>query len=88
LKIPSVKTETTRTITQVIRILIFCTSFQTKEDAQKISSFLDRMSGVKSWTMDLEDCDRVLHMVCETLPVGHILNAIETAGFNIWEMAD
>jgi|GEM_PF-1371401 len=89
LKIPSVKTETPRTITQVIRILIFCTFFQTKEDVQKITPLFGLIPEVISWTVDLEDCDKVLRVVClEDMTASFVKLKLQGCDFLIREMSE
>lgn len=73
---------------QVSQILIFCTSLQSVEDVRKIAPVLDAFPGISSWSVDLEDCDKVLRLLCALMPANSIVQAIAKTGFNIREMTD
>ncbi len=87
-KLPTVNTATAMLAVMEDQILIFCTSLQTLDDVQKISPALNSIPEIKSWSVDLEDCDKVLRVVSESYLMSGILNAIEKTGFNILEMPD
>lgn len=48
--------------------LVFKTSFQTKEDIRSISNVLDNHSEILCWSLDLENWEKVLRIVC---PIKH-----------------
>jgi len=75
--------------TSVLRgsdILICCTSLQNRGDVQKLSSVLDAIPEVLSWTVDLEDCDKVLRIEKRKMTAEDLLSTLDSAGFDIREM--
>ncbi|MGK6351318.1 hypothetical protein [Parapedobacter sp. DT-150] len=48
-------------------ILIFKTDVHTTERVQRVATALGTVDSIKQWTVDLEDCDRVLRIVALNL---------------------
>lgn len=46
--------------------LVFRTLLQTTEDVNKISKILDTHPGVLCWSLDLENWEKVLKIICST----------------------
>jgi hypothetical protein len=46
-----------------MHILVFCTDVRRRGDLNKLKPALDALPEVVRWTIDLEDCDRVLRIV-------------------------
>jgi hypothetical protein len=69
-------------------ILIFCTSLNNSADVQKIAPFIETMKEVLSWSVDLEDCDRVLRLVAKGLDATLVVRLLRRKGISIREMED
>ncbi len=69
-------------------VLIFCTSLNSSVDVQKIAPFIEALKEVKSWSVDLEDCDRVLRVVSRGLDASIVINLLSRMGVSVREMED
>jgi hypothetical protein len=69
-------------------VLIFCTSLNNSADVQKIAPFIKALQEVKSWSVDLEDCDRVLRLVSPGLDASIVIKLLKRIGVSILEMED
>ncbi len=69
-------------------IFIFRTSIHTADDQLRVSQVFDNLLGVSKWTVDLDDCDRVLRVVCTGLAPSHIEHGIRALGYECEELPD
>ncbi|RIV19988.1 hypothetical protein DYU11_24035 [Fibrisoma montanum] len=69
-------------------VLVFRTSLQTKGDCQRLAQWLDRQPAIERWTIDLDDCDKVLRVVATAIPVSAIETLVQSAGFDCSELPD
>lgn len=49
-------------------ILLFVTSILTGHDEEQVGNLLQGRAGILQWTVDREDCDRVLRIVTDNNP--------------------
>lgn len=82
------KAETDNASCEQSHILIFCTSLQNGGDVRKIAPLIEGLPGMLSWSVDLEDCDKVLRVVSEGMRAGRVIDTLRQTGFNIHEMPD
>jgi hypothetical protein len=47
-------------------IFVFKTSVKTKRAANRLSPFLNELFTVGKWNFDLEDCDKILRVDCDS----------------------
>ena len=70
-------------------IWVFKTSVQNKTQARQVAYLLDKLVTTRGkWNFDLDDCDRILRIEYEDLPVAELMLAMHTAGFICEELAD
>ena len=67
-------------------IFIFRTTINTESDREAVASELNTVPGVSRWTVDLEDCDKVLRVVGGE-PAA-IENAVKKHGYVCEELPD
>ena len=67
-------------------ILIFKTNIQTEFDRLRIKNVLDASQKVLKWNIDMDDVDRVLRIVSDTLTPEQIISVIEYVGFECAEL--
>ena len=67
---------------QIENVLVFATNIETENDKQKISNILDGNTEIQQWTLDLEDIDRVLRIVSDTLSEEQIITLLDNKNFN------
>ncbi|MDR6843637.1 hypothetical protein [Flavobacterium granuli] len=67
---------------QIENVLVFATNIATENDKQKISNILDGNTEIQQWTLDLEDIDRVLRIVSDTLSEEQIIKLLDNKNFN------
>jgi len=67
-------------------ILIFKTNIQTEFDRLRIKNVLDASQKVLKWNIDMDDVDRVLRVVSDTLTAEQIISVLEYVGFECAEL--
>ncbi len=68
-------------------ILIFKTNIQTEFDRLRIKNVLDASQKVLKWNIDMEDSDRVLRIVSDSLSPEQIISVLDYVGFECEELA-
>lgn len=70
-----------------MHILVFLTNLNDRQQVQKLKPVLESMPGLVRWSVDLEDCDRVLRVVMmhSIQPVA-VLEKIRAYGVECEEM--
>ena len=67
-------------------IFIFRTTINTDSDIQAIASEIEKLPGVSRWTVDLDDCDKVLRVVGGEMAA--IREVVEKQGYMCEELPD
>ena len=67
-------------------IFIFKTNIQTEFDKLRIKNVLDASQKVLKWNIDMEDADRVLRVVSDSLRPEQIISVLEYVGFECSEL--
>lgn len=74
--------------TQLGDLFILRTDIDKRSEFLSIKYDLEKIRGVKSCTIDLEDCDKVLRVECENIPLDKIVKEVARHGFICEELAD
>jgi copper chaperone len=61
----------------------FKTSIHCNGCLSKVKPFLDSNIEIKSWTVDLDDDDKILKVETETLKPSEIIDIVDNAGYEI-----
>jgi hypothetical protein len=69
-------------------LFIFRTNIPNKMEFLRVKHSLSESYPVLGCTIDLEDCDKVLRVECENIPVEAIVKEIARQGFHCEELAD
>jgi len=72
--------------TNLNHILIFKTNIDQLSTKCALSEALGKQTGISQWSIDHEDCDRVLRIVSETLSNQEIISFINAHGFECEEL--
>jgi hypothetical protein len=67
-------------------IFIFKTNLQTEFDRLRIKSVLDASQKVLKWNIDMDDADRVLRIVSDSLRPEQIISLMDYVGFECTEL--
>jgi hypothetical protein len=67
-------------------ILIFKTNIQTEFDKLRIKNVLDASQKVLKWNIDMDDADRVLRIVSDSLRPDQIISVLDYVGFECSEL--
>jgi hypothetical protein len=67
-------------------ILIFKTNIQTEFDRLRIKNVLDASQKVLKWNIDMDDVDRVLRVVSDSLTPEQIISVMDYVGFECAEL--
>jgi hypothetical protein len=62
-------------------IFLFTTNIQ-QSDLERLRALLEYTSGVEKWTIDLDDCDHVLRIVCRGIGSDVLRDKLNEMGFN------
>lgn len=62
-------------------IFVFRTNIESIAAFKELRQELEKPGGVFECTIDLEDCDKVLRIVCENLSEENIIELVESHGF-------
>ena len=67
---------------EVKEVLFLKTSPHNYNDVKNMASVLDNHPSIITWSIDLDDCDKVLRIECNGLIVDEIINALHQV--DIW----
>jgi hypothetical protein len=67
-------------------IFIFKTNIQTEFDKLRIKNVLDASQKVLKWNIDMDDADRVLRVVSDSLRPEQIISVLDYVGFECSEL--
>jgi hypothetical protein len=59
-----------------VKCLVFSTSLQNKNDVKKVAGSLDNTDHIIEWSVDLDDWEKVLRVVCKELTAEHIIQLL------------
>ncbi|RCH55593.1 hypothetical protein DJ568_06790 [Mucilaginibacter hurinus] len=62
-------------------ILVFKTSIKTRDDLYNLQEALTGNPDITEWSIDLEDCDKVLRVVSEKLSPVQIIDIVNQHGY-------
>jgi len=74
--------------TQLTDLFIFRTNIAKKSDFSRLKGNLEKEQGIRSCTIDLEDCDKVLRVECENITMNKIVEEVTRHGFLCEELED
>jgi len=67
------------------QVLVFRTNLNTKAEVQKIKQALNKKAIIQ-WSVDMEDCDKVLRVITENLTPADIIGVLRGKGLECVEM--
>jgi len=67
-------------------IFVFKTNIQTEFDKLRIKNVLDASQKVLKWNIDMDDADRVLRVVSDSLRPEQIISVLDYVGFECSEL--
>jgi hypothetical protein len=65
-----------------MEVLVFKTDVTSRKKAMKVGTLLAPVNTIKQWTIDLEDCDKVLRVVATRIKPGLVESLLSAAGFS------
>ncbi|WP_374163764.1 hypothetical protein [Arcticibacter sp. MXS-1] len=68
------------------KILVFSTDLSSPSQVGTVHQVLSEVAGIKKWTVDLQDSDRVLRVVSWTVSAQHIERLLQSLGFRCLQM--
>lgn len=69
-------------------VLVFRTNIRLKKDLELIKPLFRNIKEISSWSVDLEDNDKVLRLETSTIQIETIIKTINEAGFFCEELMD
>lgn len=67
-------------------ILVYRTNVDSGAHRDRLLSIFSSVRDIVEWSIDLEDCDRVLRVVCDGEPTIDVSAAMRTAGYECEEL--
>lgn len=71
-----------------MQVLVFRTNLNGESDVIRVSSHLDALPEIRTWNVDLEDCDRVLRIESTLDTPEKVINLIAEHGYSCEELPD
>jgi hypothetical protein len=59
-----------------VKCLVFSTSLQNKNEVMKVADSFDNTDHILEWSVDLDDWEKVLRVVCKELTAEHIIQLL------------
>jgi len=72
----------------MMNTLIFKTNIKTDKDFLRIRSILSETKKIKECTIDLDDADRVMRILSDSLTVTEVENELASLGYYCKELED
>jgi hypothetical protein len=67
-------------------ILIFRTSITMKQDLKRIETLFAQYLQIHTWSVDLEDWEKVLRIECQGITAADVIDALRTIGVGASEL--
>lgn len=64
-----------------MEVLIFYTNVSDRRDIENISPAINKIDGIKQWTVDTDDCDKVLRILAASDISSKIELTLKTSGY-------
>ncbi len=80
--------ENLNTREQLKDLFILRTDIDKRSEFLRVKYDLEKIKGIRACTIDLEDCDKVLRIECENIPMSSIVEKVRSLGFFCEELAD
>ncbi|MBO9637533.1 hypothetical protein [Siphonobacter aquaeclarae] len=74
--------------THALDILVFKTSVHSPSDVVRLEDLLETDDRILRWNVDLEDVDKVLRIVSNTLTAPDVIRLLGAKGFTCEELPD
>jgi ribosomal protein L20A (L18A) len=71
-----------------IKILVFKTNILSKKDVKRLEPVMQELAGVKRWSVDLKDIDKVLRIETEELYAQEVIDLLTKVGYFCQELPD
>jgi hypothetical protein len=73
-------------MTDTMDILVFKTNILLEDDVKKVTFMMNEDVRIKRWTVDREDCDKVLRVEANEMLPDEIIELIKQAGYACEEL--
>jgi len=70
----------------ISNIFVFRTNINTLNDKLLIKDVLSEHDEIKEWSVDLQDCDKVLRIVSPTITASRVIALINQTGYDCHEL--
>ncbi|MFM2224808.1 MAG: hypothetical protein RJA07_1010 [Bacteroidota bacterium] len=67
-------------------IFILKTNIKTEADKNILQTVLDKHEAIERWTIDLDDCDKVLRIISSELSIAKIVALVADCGYHSEEL--
>ncbi|MFY0672612.1 MAG: hypothetical protein JXQ87_04380 [Bacteroidia bacterium] len=71
-----------------LNIVILCTDIQSRKTIGEVAPFLDMHPHIHKWSIDIEDCDKVLRIETDCLTENEISDFLLILGVHCSELQD
>ncbi len=66
--------------------LKFKTNINCGNCVKRVSPFIDKIAGIESWSVDVDDTDKILTVKAENITAQQVIDAVRKVGFDIEEI--
>jgi hypothetical protein len=75
-------------VDRLMSVLVFSTSIQTHREVIELAPLLNHLAGPGSWTLDLDDCDKVLRIIRTDVCPQQTIQLLQSLGYSCEELED
>jgi hypothetical protein len=72
--------------TTTMEVLVFKTNLQQADDVERVTITMNEEQRILKWTVDREDCDKVLRVESDHIPADEVAALIRQAGYSCEEL--
>lgn len=64
-----------------MKVMVFKTNLEAEEDVAEVKPLFERKKEIRKWSVDLEDCDRVLRIETDGSDEQDIIGLVRKSGY-------
>jgi hypothetical protein len=69
-----------------MKVIVFKTSVDSADQVSQLRPWLDTLAGDGCWNFALDDCDRILRVVSDSIKPQAAIRILEEHGFSCYEL--
>jgi hypothetical protein len=71
-----------------MEVLVFTTSVESSDQVKSLAPLIDSLAGKNRWNFALDDCDKILRIVSDTVHPTAAIHLLKQNGYRCQELQD